>query len=60
MSQVPTTERPLRQIECNPPCGFLVRSQDADELVALMGAHVERSHGARMGVSEIRRMMVMV
>ena len=37
-------QEPLKEISCSPECGFLVRSHDKDEVVALAKKHVDEKH----------------
>lgn len=34
----------LKEISCAPECGFLVRSHDKEEVVALAKQHVDQKH----------------
>lgn len=38
------SQEQLKEISCAPECGFLVRSHDKEEVVALAKQHVEQKH----------------
>jgi predicted small metal-binding protein len=35
----------LKQVECPPECGFLVRSHDERELIDIVSSHAKNIHG---------------
>ena len=43
----------LEQIECDPACGFLVRSHDRKELFSLTKKHVKTQHGKNVSDSDL-------
>jgi len=47
----------LKKIECEPMCGFMVRSHDENELVNLALSHVSNIHNLRQTPAEIRSMI---
>ncbi len=40
----------LKKVECDPKCGFMVRSHDEKELIDLVTQHAKKSH--KMDLSE--------
>ena len=38
------SQEKLKEISCDPACGFLVRSHDKEEVVSLAKQHVEQKH----------------
>ena len=47
----------LEQIECDPACGFLVRSHDRKELFSLTKTHVKNQHGKNVTDSDLAGMI---
>jgi predicted small metal-binding protein len=47
----------LKQIECEPKCGFLVRSHDEAELIRIAIEHGEKAHGMKMTEKDARELM---
>jgi predicted small metal-binding protein len=44
----------LKKIECEPECGFMVRSHDENEIVNLALSHVSNIHNMRSTPVEMR------
>jgi len=40
----------LKKVECDPKCGFMVRSHDEKEIIDLVTQHAKKSHN--MSVTE--------
>jgi predicted small metal-binding protein len=47
----------LKQIECDPKCGFLVRSHDEKEIVRIAKDHAEKVHKMPVTDKELEGMM---
>jgi predicted small metal-binding protein len=45
----------LKQIDCGPKCGFLVRSHDEKELIEITKKHAKQFHGMAMTEQEIKK-----
>ena len=44
----------LKKIECDPMCGFMVRSHDEKELIEIAKQHVEKVHKMEASEEELR------
>ena len=47
----------LKKIECDPTCGFMVRSHDEKELIDLVKQHAKKSHNMSISEKDIRDKM---
>jgi predicted small metal-binding protein len=47
----------LKSIECDPDCGFKVRSHDEKEVLNMAKSHVSHMHNKDVTDSELRKMM---
>jgi len=47
----------LKQVECDPKCGFLVRSHDEKELVDVAIQHAKKAHSMVITEKDARTMM---
>jgi predicted small metal-binding protein len=47
----------LKQVECDPKCGFLIRSHDEKEVIEIAKEHAKKSHNMTITEKEIRAMM---
>ncbi len=45
----------LKQIDCGPECGFLIRSHDEKEIVDIARKHVKQFHGMDMSEQDIKK-----
>ncbi|MDA8087556.1 MAG: DUF1059 domain-containing protein [Nitrospiraceae bacterium] len=45
----------LKQIDCGPECGFLIRSHDEKEIVDITKKHVKQFHGMDMSEQDIKK-----
>lgn len=45
----------LKQINCGPECGFLMRSHDEKEIIEATKKHVKQFHGQDMSEAEIKK-----
>lgn len=44
----------LKKIECDPMCGFMVRSHDEMELIEIAKQHVEKVHKMKASDKDIK------
>jgi predicted small metal-binding protein len=47
----------LKKVECDPKCGFLIRSHDEKEIVDVTIQHVKKAHSKDVTEKEVRGMM---
>ena len=47
----------LKQIECDPKCGFLVRSHDEKEVIRIGIEHAKKAHGMDVTEKDAKEMM---
>ena len=47
----------LKEIECDPKCGFMVRSHDEKELIEIAREHAMKSHKMTISEHELKGMM---
>jgi predicted small metal-binding protein len=47
----------LKTVECDPKCGFLVRSHDEKELVEVAIQHAKKAHSMAITEKDARKMM---
>ena len=47
----------LKQVECDPKCGFLIRSHDEKEVIKIAIEHAKKSHNMTITEKEVRAMM---
>jgi predicted small metal-binding protein len=47
----------LKKIECEPKCGFMVRSHDEKELVELAIKHAKKSHNETLSEKDVKSMI---
>jgi predicted small metal-binding protein len=47
----------LKKIECDPTCGFMVRSHDEKELIDLVSRHAKNSHNMTVSEKDLREKM---
>lgn len=47
----------LKKIECDPKCGFLVRSHDEKEVVKIATQHAKESHNMTLTEKDAKGMM---
>ena len=48
----------LKKIECDPSCGFLVRSHDENEVVRMAREHVKNIHHKDISEQDAQSMVV--
>jgi predicted small metal-binding protein len=54
---VVTVAERLKKIECEPKCGFLVRSHDEKEVVEIATRHAKKAHKMNITEKEIKGMV---
>ena len=47
----------LKSISCPPECGFMARSHDEKELIAIVKAHAKQAHGKELTDAQIKEMI---
>jgi len=47
----------LKKVECEPTCGFMIRSHDEKELIELVRQHAEKMHKMKVTDKDIREKM---
>jgi predicted small metal-binding protein len=47
----------LKQVECDPKCGFLIRSHDEKELTEIAIQHAKKVHSMAITDKDVRKMM---
>ena len=47
----------LKKVECDPKCGFMVRSHDEKELIDITRAHAKKSHDMSVTDADVKKMM---
>ena len=47
----------LMQIECDPKCGFLVRSHEEKEVIGIAKTHANKVHNMNASNSDLKAMM---
>ena len=55
--EVSTVAEKLKKIECDPKCGFSVRSHDEKEVVEIALQHAKKAHKMAITEKELRGMM---
>jgi len=53
---VPVAEK-LKKIECEPKCGFMIRSHDEKEIVEIATEHAKKAHKMNITEKEVKGMM---
>ncbi len=52
-----TMAETLKKVECDPTCGFMVRSHDEKELVEIVTQHAKKSHNMTVAEKDVRAMI---
>jgi predicted small metal-binding protein len=47
----------LKKVECDPKCGFMVRSHDEKEMIEIVIQHAKKSHKMTITEKDIKVMM---
>jgi predicted small metal-binding protein len=47
----------LKKVECDPKCGFMVRSPDEKEIIEIVIQHAKKSHSMTITEKDIKAMM---
>ena len=50
-------EKVLKSAECDPACGFMVRSHDEAEIMSVIKEHAKKAHNMDMTDAQIKGMM---
>jgi predicted small metal-binding protein len=54
---VRTMAEKLKKIECDPTCGFMVRSHDEKELIEIGTQHAKKIHGMTIAKKDMKAMI---
>ena len=60
MKEMSNMKPKLKQIDCSPECGFLIRSHDEDEVTKMAKEHVKNVHGMKVSEMEMEEKIKMV
>lgn len=52
-----TEKQVLKQVTCDPSCGFMVRSHDEKELAQIVIAHAKSAHNKELTETDVKAMM---
>jgi predicted small metal-binding protein len=44
----------LKKVECDPKCGFMIRSHDEKEVIAVAIEHAKKSHNETLTEEQVR------
>lgn len=47
----------LKEIECDPKCGFKIRSHDEKEVIEIAMQHAKKSHKMKISEKDLKGMM---
>ena len=47
----------LKKIECDPKCGFMVKSHDEKEIIEIALQHAKKSHKMKITAKDVKGMM---
>ena len=47
----------LKKVECDPKCGFMIRSHDEKEVIEIAIQHAKKSHDMTITEKEVKGMM---
>jgi predicted small metal-binding protein len=47
----------LKQVECDPKCGFLIRSHDEKEIAEIAIQHAKKAHSMVITEKDVKTMM---
>jgi predicted small metal-binding protein len=47
----------LKKIECDPKCGFMIRSHDEKEIIEIALSHANKVHKMKLNEKDIKKMM---
>jgi predicted small metal-binding protein len=50
----------FKQIQCEPPCGFTVKSHDEKELIEFVRQHAKKAHNLTISEKDVRGKMTSV
>ena len=49
----------LMKVECEPSCGFMIRSHDKKELISMVKSHAKHSHNKSIKDNDVEDMIMM-
>lgn len=52
-----TMTEKLKKLECDPKCGFLIRSHDEKEILDIAILHAKKAHNLAITVEDARKMI---
>lgn len=52
-----TMTKELKKVECDPLCGFMVRTHDEKELIEIVKAHAKKAHNMTVSDKEVKDKM---
>jgi len=47
----------LQKVECEPMCGFMVKSHDEKEILEIVKQHARKAHNKKMEDKDVRALM---
>jgi predicted small metal-binding protein len=47
----------LKEVQCDPACGFMMRSHDEKEVIDATIKHAQKAHGKKISAKDVRGMM---
>ncbi len=47
----------LKKIECDPTCGFMVRSHDEKEIISIVMDHAKKMHDKTVSEQDVKAML---
>lgn len=45
------------QVQCDPPCGFMVKSHDEKEVIEIVTQHAKKAHNLTISEKDVRDKM---
>ncbi|MCL5023234.1 MAG: DUF1059 domain-containing protein [Nitrospirae bacterium] len=55
--EMKTMEENLKKVECDPACGFMIKSHDEKEIIETVRQHAKRYHKKAVSEKEVKEMM---
>lgn len=53
-------EQKVYEVDCEPSCGFMVRSHNKQEVESMSIEHVKNAHHHKISKAEVDRMMLVI
>ncbi len=47
----------FKKVECDPPCGFMVKSHDETEIIELVKQHAKKAHNLAISEKDVKAKM---